>query len=1275
MMLDLANPHSVELILKPREGSRTEGAGTAIEDRVPSLFDVQLNDHGEADYESGVADLGIDDEHLRPGGGSAGRFLDQFLAGAVVSTADALAFGRLLRERLFAEANLRRWWDELLVRQSAAGRPLRVQALLPPGAGSRVSEIPLELLADDRGFFFRRGGNRLVRSVLRMRSTEVALTPGTRAALAWANPVTGDPPVSLDPTVFTRHEDDLRDLAAAVGLEAVTPPCREATRGSLARYLAEHRPIALLSIVAHGGPAGGSLLLHLEGHPDFPRDPGDPLRARDAAHLLRQAGVRVAFLWACHGGRHHAAFGAVAEALLDPEHGDVAVVVAAHAALRADATAQLFAAFLGALRGTAQGDFERALQEARAALPEDDLQWAAPVYYTRPLAPVVLASPRPEAPPLVPQAGQAARLEGAPALASYFRGRDKEVADGGTLLALRRLVTVLGAPGIGKTELAVAIAGAALASGRPPFGRALWISLQGMRSAQTLRGRLASAFGLERCESDEELARAVGNTPALLVLDNAEDLLDVEPAALRRLIDALLRLCPGVRCLSSSRRPLGPAAGHEEEEIRLQPLAPPDDLDAFVAAAGPRLMEEDRRSADLPRLVSLLEGHPLSLALVASQTGRGLGLADLALRIERGPTAEVAGFEVAGVEPAGDAAADLRRRNLAASLALSYEPLKRREPAAAEAFCWLGLLPAGLPAALVTAVFGEGGAEATGALLRSYLADKRGLDSRVALLAPIRRYARERLGSIKPERRRELAARTATALAAWLAGAHALLGTSQSRRAVDLAFQEQPSLEEILRFASEPGEAGPTTDQDAGWAEGLARAVSAWSDIVSRAGRPSLALALAERSATLLSSPTVPRAQARSRETLGDLYRRTARLAEAERAYLEALPLYQQIKDRLGEANTRKALGELYLRTARLAEAERAYLEALPLYQQIEERLGDANTRQAMGDLYHRTDRLAEAERAYLEALSLYQQIEERLGEANTRKELGDLYLRTDRLAKAERAYLEALPLYQQIEERLGEANTRLALGDLYLRTDRLTEAERAYFEALFLYQQIKDRLGEANTRKALGDLYRRTDRLAEAERAYLEALPLYQQIEERLGEANTLTGLGLLELAHARPAEGFRLLLNAHKIQREIEDRLGEAASYGYLARAALTAGLEDRAVVLADRARGLLREIEDRYGQRIALDDMVSALRRLNDPRGAIAALFLAWNLARDLGEPTASARAQTLTELLERFDPSRAPTPDELAAHEALLASAVELQENALEHRGEDPLSPLP
>ena len=175
------------------------------------------------------------------------------------------------------------------------------------------------------------------------------------------------------------------------------------------------------------------------------------------------------------------------------------------------------------------------------------------------------------------------------------------------------------------------------------------------------------------------------------------------------------------------------------------------------------------------------------------------------------------------------------------------------------------------------------------------------------------------------------------------------------------------------------------------------------------------------------------------------------------------------------EANTLRALGDLERREDRLAEARSRYQEALPLFRQIEDHLGEANTLQALGDLEMREDRLAEARSRYQEALPFFRQIEERLGEANTLKALGDLEMREGRLAEARSRYQEALPFFRKIEDRLGEANTLQALGDLEMREGRLAEARSRYQEALPFFRQIEERLGEANTLKALGDLEMRT--------------------------------------------------------------------------------------------------------------------------------------------------------------------------------------------------------
>ena len=63
-----------------------------------------------------------------------------------------------------------------------------------------------------------------------------------------------------------------------------------------------------------------------------------------------------------------------------------------------------------------------------------------------------------------------------------------------------------------------------------------------------------------------------------------------------------------------------------------------------------------------------------------------------------------------------------------------------------------------------------------------------------------------------------------------------------------------------------------------------------------------------------------------------------------ERLLRQALPIYRQIGDRLGEANAVQALGDVARMQARYEEATERYEQALPIYRQIGDRLGEATT-------------------------------------------------------------------------------------------------------------------------------------------------------------------------------------------------------------------------------------------------------------------------------------------------------------------------------------------
>jgi len=985
-------------------------------------------------------------------GMSLAQFHREFLKGRVDGISDGLAFGRWLNARLFEDSSrLCSLWER--IRQERGTRPLRLELVLPhemDGSEVVVEDLPFELLADVEGPFFRRHGWTLVRCYDRHTARAFQVQRGSRALLAWANPELAGLG-RLDGEVFSRHEEAFLRHGHALELE-VTEPLREAT---YERFKAAFgTPTPILSLVAHGASGGGAIVLHDEENDRLPA----PVQARDFARTCRDGNVQVALLWSCHGAQRHPLGGAVVEALLNPEWGNLAAVVSAHAPLRAIDTPRLADTLLGAFSGT-ERDLERAVARSRTCLGEDDLQWAVPVYYARPLEGRTVV--RADEPALQPRLAVATGgVENGPERPAWFVGREVQVADGLEFLRRHRLVSVVGMPGIGKSEVVREVAERAAADVTYGFTRALWfaadeVELEVLRTMIGLR--FSPDFDPSRCTTDLQLAWALKDAHLLLVFDNTEDYqVSAESTrAFASLLTTLLAECPHLRVLLGSRRALGNVGRHVEHLVEVPRLPPRESRTLFLRAAGlPQFEPPD--AVDVETTIELLDGHPRSLMLVAGQMGRGLSAAGIRARLEAERVEDVVVYELLGEEvPASDDRVE-RTRRLVSSLNLAYAHLKERRPRSAEMFAWLGALPAGIPRELLAPIFGEDAAIHLGALLREHMVDDPD-PRRITLPAPLRWYAARKLEEQSPARQRELLGRTLYAFAMWLRAGKDAIGTPQAPAAIKRALTETSNVSALSRrFAGNEVRKTYST------------LITVWAEVMHYAGAVTAAL-LEVKSARGCLDGIQDDALAEILEVLGDLCVRTDRLKEGEDAYTQALGLYREMGNRLGEANTLRALGAFYVRTDQLKEGENAYTLALGLYREVKNRLGEANTLQALGVFYVRTDRLKEGEEAYTLALGLYREMKSRLGEANTLQLLGHLYVRTNQLKEGEEAYTLALGLYREIDHQLGEANTLNGLGRLEQARRNATQAYRHHLQSLHIVRQVQDRLGEAGTFGYLG--------------------------------------------------------------------------------------------------------------------------------------------------------------------------------------------------------------
>ena len=210
-----------------------------------------------------------------------------------------------------------------------------------------------------------------------------------------------------------------------------------------------------------------------------------------------------------------------------------------------------------------------------------------------------------------------------------FVGRDRQSAELKELLGKNRLVTLVGAGGIGKTRQALQVA-ADMAS---DYADGAWfVDLAPIVDPDLVPGTVANALGLDLGTAQvpaQALVRRLGSLKLLLLLDNCEHVI----AAAAALVEGLLAAAPKVHVLATSREALAVAG---EQVFRLPSLAVPTAgtvgavealaagaVQLFVdrAAAGDaRFTMDDRNASSVAAICRRLDGIPLAIEMAAART-------------------------------------------------------------------------------------------------------------------------------------------------------------------------------------------------------------------------------------------------------------------------------------------------------------------------------------------------------------------------------------------------------------------------------------------------------------------------------------------------------------------------------------------------------------------------------------------------------------------------------------------------------------------------------
>jgi predicted ATPase/DNA-binding CsgD family transcriptional regulator len=641
---------------------------------------------------------------------------------------------------------------------------------------------------------------------------------------------------------------------------------------------------------------------------------------------------------------------------------------------------------------------------------------------------------------------------------SSFVGREREMAQAEELLSGNRLLTLTGPGGSGKTRLALAVAHEVAET----FDDGVWlVELAPLSDPELVPQAVASVLGVRETPGTapvDSLRAHLGSRRTLLILDNCEHLV----AACASLAEVLLRHCPNLRVLATSRETLGVMG---ETLLVVPPLSLPDPrhpptVDGLSDYEAARLFTDRARAvrpdfaltqgnaAAVAQICYRLDGIPLAIELAAARA-RALSAEQISARLENS-------FRLL----TGSGRSTLAHHGtLRATMEWSHDLLGREERILLRR---LSTFAGGWTLGAVEAVCAGDGFKGGGILdpLAS-LVDKSLVlvvehegEPRYRLLETLRQYAAEKLEE---------------------AGEDAALGRRHAEFFLGLAELAAPE----LKGHEQVGWLGHLETE-----HGNLRAAMRWL-LWSGEADDAVRLAWALRLFWYV----------RGHQSEG--YRYTTQALQKG----DVLPASLRAKA-LCTAGLMSYGLESIERTRRLWE------ESAVLFRQTEDKQGLAISLAGIGLMTLQRGDLERAGAHFAEALELYRELGDRWGVSSVLSHLGIISLRRDDQALATRYFEEALGIAREIGDGLigSIALYNLALEESRVRGDH-ERAEELFAEGLRLAVEMGDKANAAYCLEGLAGLIStrgglpRAARLFGASEALLEAVgaPRYAQAQARV--------------------------------------------------------------------------------------------------------------------------------------------------------------------------------
>jgi predicted ATPase len=726
-----------------------------------------------------------------------------------------------------------------------------------------------------------------------------------------------------------------------------------------------------------------------------------------------------------------------------------------------------------------------------------------------------------------------------PAALTSFVGREREIADVKRLLSTTHLLTLTGSGGCGKTRLSLQVAADLLDT----FPGGVWfVELAALSDPATVPRALATAMGVREDPAKPILATISENLrhkTALLILDNCEHLI----GACAEATDSLLRTCPTLRVITSSREALG-IAGETVWRVPSLPvpdlknLPPVDELiknetvrlfcDRALAVA-PTFSLTDQTASSVVQVCQRLDGIPLAIELAAARVNV-LHVDQIADRLN----------DRFRLLTGGSRTALPRHRTLRAAVDWSYDLLSDAERKllrriatfaggftleAAETVCAdddvraqdvLDLLPRLVEKSLVTV-------------------EKNDHEARYSLLDMVRQYGRERLlesgeAELMGRRQRDHFLALAEKAAPELIGADQVrwfdrldLELENFRAALTWCQGDPQGVEPGLRLAAALSrfwfvrgyfEEGRMWLKEAMARAGTSKRTAEWAKALRGAG----ALALIQSD-----------------------------YVSARSLFEESLAIFRELGDRGAVAATLLNLASTSQYESNLALAQSYCEEALSKFRELGAARGIATAVSTLSVVLHRQGENDRARLLLQESLAIFRELNLKEGIAQNLDLLGVVASSYGDYASARPLHEECLAIHRRSGDKAKMMVALLNLGHAALGQGDINEAESVLQESLLIATQLGARRWTSLAMHNLGlAALKRADHKS-ARDYLLNGMRLRAELGDKLGIAYSLEGVAALYVAEGNMTPAVRMFASAETLRAAVGAPLERAEQHEY--------------------------------------------------------------------------------------------------------------------------------